>query len=163
MSSAISVAPCENVSSGICGQRRPRSACASAQSDQGLPCPLTESLDPTECMNVEQMARMILCTYAGWSESARVCACSKALFAWCSPYVKYMYRINPFMPSGLFYLKSLDRSICYIRGARLVFIIAMFCRNFWTYHKHCRPWSDAAYRGVWSGSTVFVNVPFMGR
>ena len=37
--------PCKNVSSDICGQRRPRSACASAQSDQGLHCPLTESLD----------------------------------------------------------------------------------------------------------------------
>ena len=34
-------ASCENVSSGICGQRRPRSACPSAQSDQGLRCPLT--------------------------------------------------------------------------------------------------------------------------
>ena len=39
---------------GICGQRKPRSACASAQSDQGLHCPLTESLDTTECMNGEQ-------------------------------------------------------------------------------------------------------------
>ena len=38
-------APCEKVYSGICGQRRPRSACASSQSDQGLRCPLTESLD----------------------------------------------------------------------------------------------------------------------
>ena len=40
----------ENVSSGICGQRRPRSACASAQSDQGLHYLLTESADTTECM-----------------------------------------------------------------------------------------------------------------
>ena len=47
-------APCENVSLGICGQRRPRSDCASAQSDQGLHCPLTESLGNTECMNREQ-------------------------------------------------------------------------------------------------------------
>ena len=47
-------APCENVSSGICGQRRPRSACASAQSDQGLRFPQTESVDTIECMNREQ-------------------------------------------------------------------------------------------------------------
>ena len=33
---------------------RPRSACASAQSDQGLHCPLTESLDTIECMTGEQ-------------------------------------------------------------------------------------------------------------
>ena len=43
-----------NASSGICGQRRPRSACASAQSDQGLQCPLTEKPDTTICMNGEQ-------------------------------------------------------------------------------------------------------------
>ena len=42
-------------SSGVCGQRRPRSACASAQSDQGLHCPLTISLGTSECMIVEQM------------------------------------------------------------------------------------------------------------
>ena len=46
--------PCESVSSGMCGQRRPRSACASAQADQGLRCPLTDSLDTTECINREQ-------------------------------------------------------------------------------------------------------------
>ena len=39
---------------GICGQRRPRSACASAQSDQGLRCPLTKSLNFIECINREQ-------------------------------------------------------------------------------------------------------------
>ena len=43
----------ENVSSSIWGQR-PRSDCADVQSDQGLYCPLTESLDTTECMNVKQ-------------------------------------------------------------------------------------------------------------
>ena len=38
----------------ICGQRRPRSACASTQSDQGLHCPQTDSLNTTECMNGEK-------------------------------------------------------------------------------------------------------------
>ena len=38
----------------ICGQRRPRSDCANAQSDLGLRCLLTESVDTTECMNGEQ-------------------------------------------------------------------------------------------------------------
>ena len=44
----------ENASSGICGQRRPRSDCASAQSDQGLRRPLTESLDTIACITGEQ-------------------------------------------------------------------------------------------------------------
>ena len=46
--------PRENVSSGICGQRRPRSDCADAQSDLGLHFPLTESLSTTECINGKQ-------------------------------------------------------------------------------------------------------------
>ena len=39
---------------GHMGTGRPRSACTSAQSDQGLHCLLTESLDTTECMTGEQ-------------------------------------------------------------------------------------------------------------
>ena len=48
----IGSAPCENLSSDICGQRRPRSDCAYAQSDQGLHSPVKEPLDTTECKNV---------------------------------------------------------------------------------------------------------------
>ena len=46
--------PCKNMSSGIRGQWGPRSACASAQSDQVLHCPLTELFKTTECINGEQ-------------------------------------------------------------------------------------------------------------
>ena len=49
----VRTAPCNNVSC-ICGQQRLRSANVSMQSDQGLHCLLTESLDTTECMNGEQ-------------------------------------------------------------------------------------------------------------
>ena len=42
------------MSSGLYGQRRPGSACISAQSDHGLHCPLTESLDTIEYMNGQQ-------------------------------------------------------------------------------------------------------------
>ena len=73
--------PCENVSSGICGQRRLRSACASSQADQGLHCRLTKSLDTTKCINGEQgpddtlhMRRMIL--ICRFSQVRRHC------FAW---------------------------------------------------------------------------------
>ena len=38
----------EIVSSIICGQRRPRSDCVSAQSDRGFRCSLTESFDTAE-------------------------------------------------------------------------------------------------------------------
>ena len=45
----------ENMTLGICRQQRPRSACPYVLSDQGFHCPLTETLDTTECINVEQM------------------------------------------------------------------------------------------------------------
>ena len=47
--------PSKSVSLGICGQQRPRSACASAQSDQGLCCPLTESFDTIKCIRGERL------------------------------------------------------------------------------------------------------------
>ena len=46
--------PCKKVSSGICWQQRPRSACAFAQFDQGLHYPQTKLFDTTECMYGEQ-------------------------------------------------------------------------------------------------------------
>ena len=66
---------CENVSLGIMRLQRPWSACTSAQSDQGLQCPLTESLDTTECMNGEQRSGWYFCACTDvrmyrWSESA---------------------------------------------------------------------------------------------
>ena len=53
-------APCEKSVFGHI-----RTVNASALFDQGLYCPLTESLDTIECMNGEKMAEMILCACAG--------------------------------------------------------------------------------------------------
>ena len=44
----------KHVSSGICGQRRPRSACASVQSNKGFHCPLIDLFDTTECRSTHQ-------------------------------------------------------------------------------------------------------------
>ena len=68
----IRATPWENVSLGICGQRRPRSACASRSL-----ITLTESLNTTECMPQEQRP--------GWSfghaqDDGAFCACSMAIF-----------------------------------------------------------------------------------
>ena len=62
------VAPCENVSSGICGQRRDRSDCASSQSDQDLCCPLQNHWLLQNVL-VESKG-MIVRACAGWSECA---------------------------------------------------------------------------------------------
>ena len=73
----IWAAPIENVSAGICGQRRPRSDCASPQSDQGLHYPLT-IIGYYKMYEWRANARMILCACAGYF--CAFCACSKALF-----------------------------------------------------------------------------------
>ena len=64
-----------NVSSGICEQQMPKSACASAQSELGLCCPLTKSCDTIECINGEQMPRRDFAHTRYKSESI-ICACS---------------------------------------------------------------------------------------
>ena len=76
---------CENESSGVCGQRRPRSDCASAQSDLGLRCPLTESLDTTECMNGERKPGWYF-AHAQDGLNARTTHIRRHFFAWCGPF-----------------------------------------------------------------------------
>ena len=41
----------------ICGQRRPRSACAYAQTDLGLHCLLTEGMDTVVYVDEQRMSR----------------------------------------------------------------------------------------------------------
>ena len=60
--------PCKKASSCICGQRRPRSACAYAQSDQGLHCPLT-IIGYYRTNEWRAKARMIFCACAWSAES----------------------------------------------------------------------------------------------
>ena len=66
------------MSSGICGQRGPRSACASGQSYQGLCFPQTYSSDKIKCLNGEQMPRWVIAhvqddvSTRGWPGVAKV-------------------------------------------------------------------------------------------
>ena len=77
-------ASCQNVYSGICWQRRPRSACDSARSDQGLHCPQTESFETIEHINGEQM-RGWDCACAVWCESAYFAHARRHFVAWFGP------------------------------------------------------------------------------
>ena len=65
----IGAATSENVRSDKCAQRRLRSACSSAQSDQSLRCPHEETLNPSlsKMRPVKIQIRLRECT--GWSES----------------------------------------------------------------------------------------------
>ena len=68
--------------------------------------------------------------------------------------------INPFMPNGLFYLNSFNRSISHIRGVWLVFIIIMFCRiselNLNSVDPDQMPHSEAADLGL-----LFLSISFI--
>ena len=76
-------APCKKLSSDICGQLRPRSDCTFVQSDQGLCCLLTVSLDTIKCINGAN-AQMRLCVCVGW---IRTCAfCAYSTIPWSGPY-----------------------------------------------------------------------------
>ena len=71
------------------GQRRRRSNCASAQSDQGHLCPLTESLNHWILQNIwmENKGQMKLCARAGWCESAHFAHVRRQFSSWCDPFV----------------------------------------------------------------------------
>ena len=60
---------------------RPRSACTSVQSDQGLCYSLTESLNTTECINGEQIPRDFVHAQDE-SESVHFVHVRRQLFAW---------------------------------------------------------------------------------
>ena len=69
---------------GICGQQRPRSVCASTQSDKDFHCPLTESSGTTECIMEsncpDDTLRMRRTTWI-----CSFCADLKAFVAWRGP------------------------------------------------------------------------------
>ena len=79
--------PWEKVSSDICGQRRPRSDCAFAQSDQGLRCPQTECLDTTELINGEQRPEWEFAHVHDDVHAHIVRMLEGAFSAWCFPFL----------------------------------------------------------------------------
>ena len=72
--------PCQNASLGICGHRKPRSDWASRQSDKGLHCPQTESLDTIEYFNGQQMLGLDSAYQQDDVNRHILHFCSKALF-----------------------------------------------------------------------------------
>ena len=172
----------QNPQNGMCAQRKIRSA--SAKSDHSFRCPhekklwylvthLTQSEDWSDWADADWAdAEADLCFRWAHLSFCWICLalalillkiprkCHKTQH---SPGHRRTKNLNLFKSSGLFFLNCLDRFISYIRGVWLVFIITMIYRNSCTKCKLCRPWSDVAFCGVWSGSTLFANVPFMGR
>ena len=76
--------PCEFMSSEMCRQRRPRSDCAFAQSDQCLRCPLTESLGNTECISGKQRPVWYF-VHTEDDPKLRISCMFEDIFAWHGP------------------------------------------------------------------------------
>ena len=96
------------------------------------------------------------CFFEQWSYCQTFCADG---FCRQKCMLQLTYEINPFIPSGIFFLNSLYRSVFCLRVVWLNFVI-IFCRNIFLMQKKCKPWSDAAFSGVWSGSTLFAIIAF---
>ena len=75
-----------------------------------------------------------------------------------------MLMVNPFMPSGLFYLSSLDRFISYIRVSGLLSLLPCFVgiseRNANSVDPDQTPRSAASDLCL---HCLPINVPFIGR
>ena len=70
--------------------------------------------------------------------------------------------VNPLYTGGLFHCYMLDENICNFRGVRLSFFRNLYKKNGCMFCKQWRPWSDAAFCGIWSGSALFAKVPILG-
>ena len=81
----IWAAPCENVSLGTCIKERPWSACTSRQSDQGLLCLPTESLDSIKYTNGDQMPVWNFAYAQEESESVHFGHVGRHIFSWHGP------------------------------------------------------------------------------
>ena len=72
-------------------------------------------------------------------------------------------KFNPHLPNGFSHLYQLDESIFHLRSVWCMFFILFIFFIEIPVSKQCRPWSDAAFCGIWSGSALFAYVPKMRR
>ena len=63
---------------------------------------------------------------------------------------------NPYMTNGLFSPYQLNETISKIRGCLVHFSTLILFFIEFPVSKQCRPWSVAAFCGVWSESALFV-------
>ena len=148
--------PCVNESLGKCGQRRARSDCAEAQSDQGLCCPLPQSLNTLEYFNWAhwpgcdlahahinmdpRISRMLEGTF---SLGAFHTLCHVSELCILFHHILHFLQILGHLNSPHFSLNSKTLTIC-------CFNTAGWVANNWSR-------SDAAFDGLWSGSAVFTQ------
>ena len=151
--------------------RRPRSVCASAQSDQGLRCPLIESLDTIKWINGEQVPGRDFALAWYETKSVRFFACSMTHFRlagpdkiaallWLSLFFitkTCLYNFDPIKPH--FYIVKLGFTGVYI-------IFSYFCSKHWLWvlvrtarrggsneDPHSMFWAE-----IWKISEFFISI-----
>ena len=111
----------------ICGHRRPRSACASAQSDQDLRRSLTELLDTRDRITGKQIP--------GWDLAHAQDESGSAHFVRLATLLYSMFDINPYKPNELSHPHTLGESICYLRDVRSIFFFHFYSICKWNSRK----------------------------
>ena len=89
-------------------------------------------MEPNVAKVIDIALQQLLLYICGGSQGAVVCVCGVCVCV-CGGGGGGNSSINPFIPSGLFYVGSFDRSISYIKSVWLVSIITISCRKFRTY------------------------------
>ena len=84
---------------------------------------------------------------------------NKRCFVKLYPNATVFQKFNPHLPCGFIHPDQFDGSISNLRG---VWCTCSFLFYFFI-QIHCRPWSEAAFCDIWSGSILFAYVPFMRR
>ena len=115
---------CQNVPLGTCRQWKPLIRLCFAQSDQGLHCLQTESLDTIECMNGDRSSRYTVCMHRMiwmWSEKAHFAQDRRHFFDWSGPH--YKINVTHDKKMGLWNLRTvkIQISLCsYIVSLRTI-------------------------------------------
>ena len=88
---------------------RPRSACTSMQSDQGLQCPLTESLDTKDSVESQSLDGTLGMHGMNWS----LCILIQRHFCpWHGPYAQYIQMLDTYKSNNTEVLCDYLLSIC---------------------------------------------------
>ena len=139
------------MSSGVFRQRKPKLACASAQSDQASHCSLTEWLDTTGCIYIEQMSRWCF-AHAQDDLNAHFAHVRKHFFAWRCPLpvvqgpvvrrtlyhckIQVKFDIGNHPPNFGWVIALIRLSFCWF--VDIVFRSITFCRDALILLKICR-------------------------
>ena len=128
---------------------------ANEQADLGLHSLLTESVDVTECMNGEQRPRWCF-THVRNDRNLCILCMYEGTFLLDMAHTLTHSRLNKLSNTIYWYSPF---SILGMSG----YIMYIFLKkNDWAIWRQWRPWADAAFCSIWSGSALIASYPCRG-